>query len=86
MRNLIARFMMNLKIEDVNNFALSKNIKLTPEELRYTYDFIKRNWEEIIKNPKLFNIERYKNNYAPETFDKIKKIYNEYLQKFANYL
>ena len=43
MYNIIERYMSMMKIEDVNNFALSKNIYLSADELNFTYNFIKKN-------------------------------------------
>ncbi len=86
MRNIINNFMNKLKLEDISNFATNKGITLSENELVFTYEFIKKNWESILGNPKLFNIDRYKSNYTPDNFIKIKKIYKEYLQKYSNYL
>ena len=86
MYNIIERFIINMKKEDINNFAISKNINLSSEELEFTYNFIKKNYQTMLKNPKLFNIERYRNNYTEENFNKIVKVYQEYFQKYANYL
>ena len=72
--------------EDINNFAISKNIFLSSEELDFTYNFVKKNYKNFLQNPKVFNIERYKNNYSEENYPKIVKVFNEYYQKFANYL
>ena len=78
--------MNKLKLEDISNFASNKGITLSENELVFTYEFIKKNWESILGNPKLFNIDRYKSNYTPDNFINIKKIYKEYLQKYSNYL
>lgn len=86
MRNMINRFMNNLSINDVDNFAKNKGIFLEESELIFTYEFIKKNWESMIDNPQLFNIDRYKNNFKEETFFKVKKLFNEYFQKYSNYL
>ncbi len=86
MRNIINNFMNKLKLEDISNFATNKGIILSENELVFTYEFIKKNWESILGNPKLFNIDRYKSNYNPDNFIKIKRIYKEYLQKYSNYL
>ena len=86
MFNIIENFIKKLKREDVNNFALSKNIFLTEDELNFTYDFIKKNYKNFFGNPRLFDIERYQNNYTKENFSKITKVYQEYMQKYANYL
>ena len=86
MRNIINNFMNKLPLEDISNCASNKGITLSENELVFTYEFIKKNWESILGNPKLFNIDRYKSNYTPDNFIKIKKIYKEYLQKYSNYL
>ena len=75
-----------MTIDDVSNFAISKNINLSEQELTFTYNFIKKNYKEFFKNPKMFDIERYKNSYTKENFSKITKVYNEYLSKYSNYL
>lgn len=86
MRNIINNFMKKLKLEDVSNFANNKDINLSEDELLFTYNFIKKNWESILGNPLLFNIDRYKSHYTQDNFNKIKRIYKEYLQKYSNYL
>ena len=86
MRNMIKRFMNNMTIDDVNNFAISKDVHLEESELIFTYEFIKKNCESILENPQLFNIDRYKNNFKEETFSKVKKLYNEYFQQYSRYL
>ncbi len=86
MFNLIERYINRMTKEDVNNFAISKNINLSENELNFTYDFVKKNYKNFLANPNLFNINRYKNNYTEENFSKITKVFNEYFQKYANYL
>lgn len=85
MYNLIERFMNNLTVEKVNNFALSKNVNLSDKELSFTYEFVKKNWQSIVKNPSLLNMDRYKDKYSPENFVKIKQIFLEYSKKYQNY-
>ncbi|MEG0976971.1 MAG: hypothetical protein RSF02_00275 [Bacilli bacterium] len=86
MYNIIERYMAKLTIEDINNFAISKNANLSEDELKFTYDFLKKNWKEIIKNPNIFNIDRYKDKYSKENFIKIKQLYLDYFNKFAAFL
>ena len=40
MFNIVERYIQKMTKEDVNNFALSKNITLSSEELDFTYEFI----------------------------------------------
>lgn len=86
MHILIERYMDRLTKEDVNTFAQSKNISLSENELNFTYDFVKKNYKNFLANPSLFNIERYKDKYTKENFSKITKVFNEYFQKYSNYL
>ncbi len=86
MYNLISRYMSRLTKEDVNNFAISKNVNLSSEELDFTYLFVKKNWEQIIKNPKLLNLDRYQDKFSCENFPKIKKLVNEYSARYEGFL
>lgn len=86
MFNIIERYINLMTTDDVRKFATSKNINLNDDEINFTYDFIKKNYKNILANPKLFNLERYKNNYSKENFSKITKVFQEYFQKYSNYL
>lgn len=86
MFNLISRYMNKITKEDINNFALNKNIYLNDEELSFTYEFIKKNWNQILSNPNMLNLDRYKNKYSEENFNKIKILFNEYYSKYHKYL
>ena len=78
--------MSMLKKEDINNFAIKKNVFLSESELNFTYEFLKKNWQDILKNPNAFDINRYKDNFSPENFIKVKKVFEEYYQKFGLFL
>lgn len=86
MYNLVERVMNKLTKEDVNNFALSKNVTLSEEELDFTYQFVKKNWEACFKNPNLLNLDRYKDKFSEDNFIKIKKLLEEYMGKYGNLL
>jgi len=86
MFNIIERYINMMTKEDVNNFAIKKNIILSESELDFTYTFIKKNYKTFLQNPKLLDLERYKNNYTKENFSKITKVFQEYFQKYSNYL
>ncbi len=86
MYNLIKAYMGRMTINDVNNFAQSKNIFLSAEELNFVYVFISKNWEQIIKNPKLLNLDRYKEHFSEENFNKIKKLFLEYSSRYSSFI
>ena len=86
MFNIIGAYINKLTKDDVNKFAISKGATLSNEELEFTYSFIKKNWKDILKNPSIFDIERYSKYYSKDNFIKVKQVFNEYFQKFSSYL
>jgi len=86
MYNLIKRYISNMTREHVNEFALKNNVQLSESELNFTYEFVKKNWEEFIRNPNLLNLERYRQHYSEENFVKIQKLYAMYFQKYGHLL
>ncbi len=83
MYNLVKRYMENLTREEVQNFAIKNNVILSEEELAFTYDFVKKNWEMIFRNPNLLNLNRYKDRFSEENFTKIQKLIQFYYQKYG---
>lgn len=86
MFNIIEKYISNLNKDDVNRFALKKNINLSNDELDFTYIFIKKNYKEILKNPSLFNMERYKEKYSRENYLKISNLFREYYSKYHKFI
>ena len=86
MFNIIERYINKLTKDDINNFAIKNSIELNDHELDFTFNFIKKNYKEVLSNPNLLNLDKYKDNYTNENFIKIKKLFIEYLQKYRAYL
>ena len=86
MFNIVDKYMQNLTKNDVNNFALKKNINLADDELDLIYNFVKKNYKEILKNPTLFDINRFESKFHGDNFTKIKKVYLEYFSKYQKFL
>ena len=78
MFNIIGAYINKLTKDDINKFATSKGANLSNEELEFTYSFIKKNWKDVLKNPSIFDIERYSKYYSKDNFIKIKQVFNEY--------
>ena len=78
--------MGRMTVQDVNNFAVSKNIYLSGEELQFVYEFINKNWEQVVKNPKLLNLDRYQDRFSKENFEKIKKLFLEYSSRYSSFI
>ena len=86
MYTLIERYINNLSLHDLNNLAINKNINLSNEELTFSYNFIKTNWKNILNNHGIFDIEKYKDKFTEENFNKIKQLLKESLQKYSKYI
>ena len=86
MYTLIERYINNMTIHDLNNLAIQKGIGLSDEELSFSYKCIKNNWQGILKNHGLIDIEKYKNNFSEENFNKIKLLLKDSLKKYSRYL
>lgn len=86
MYKLIQNYMNNLDLEKFNMIAIKNDVFLSKEELDFSYNFFKKNWETYLSNPNLFNLEKYKKYYSEENFIKIKKLYSFYYSKYHHYL
>ena len=73
---LIERYINNMSIHDLNNLAISKGIGLSDNELKFSYEFVKKNWKNILNNNGIVDLEKYKDKYSVTNFEKIKSLYN----------
>lgn len=78
MLNLIEGYIRGLTQDDVNKFALNNNIRLTKQELDFTYLFIKNNYQEILNNPGTFDFSKYKSKFSADSYKKINQLINKY--------
>ncbi len=86
MNNLIKNYVDKLTKEQIISFALLHNIVLNDEEIDFTYQFIKNNWEKVFSDFDSFNIDSYSKYYTKENFPKIKILFKEYSEKFKPFL
>ena len=68
--------------KDIFDFATKYNIYLNKSELNFVYNFVKNNNQEILNNPKSFNLSLYKKEFSEENYTKLINLYN----KYSNYL
>lgn len=83
---LIERYINNMSIWDLQNLAISKGIDLSQEELDFSFNFIKKNWKNILTNYNSFDINKYKDNFSEENFIKINKLYKDMLFRYSGFL
>lgn len=77
--NIIELYINNLRKDDIINFANKKDIRLSNNELDFTYDFIKKHYKEIIKDKYKYNFNDYRDKFSKENAEKISKLINEYI-------
>ena len=77
--NIVDIYMSNLRKEDIVNFALKKDIRLSSDELDFTYDFIKKHYKEIMNDKYKYNFEDYRSKFSSENFEKINNLIKEYI-------
>lgn len=81
MFQMIKNYIDKMSIDDIDNLAKKNDIYLSKDELEYSYKFIKRNYEALYANPNI-NLNKFRNHYSPENFDKIVKRINELKDKY----
>lgn len=77
--NIIELYINNLRREDITIFALKNGISLSAEELEFTYDFIKNNYKDVLKNKESFDFSKYKEKFSSENFSKIELLIKKYI-------
>lgn len=78
MYNIVKSYVSVLKKDDIRSFARKNNLNATNEEIDFIYDFIKNNYEHILKNPDSFDINKYKGHFSQENFAFITNLVNKY--------
>jgi len=82
MQDMISYYIEKLTKEDIKKFALQKQINLSPNELDFTYNFIKNNYQVVLSNPHSFDFSLYQKHYSKDNFNKI----NNLIKIYLNYL
>lgn len=80
MKNLIETYINKLTKQDILNFAIKNNLKVTDEELDFVYNFIKYNYKTVLNNPNSFNLSNYKNNFSSENYNFINSLISKYIK------
>lgn len=86
MNFIIDNYMSNLTKEELANFAYKNGVNLTLDELNFTYDFVKKNYQKVLKNPSSFDFSLYKDKFSKESYNKIYNLLIFYHDKYASIL
>ncbi len=86
MNFLIKNYINNLTKDQVDSFAKQNNVFLSPEELDFTYNFVKKNHSEVLSDFTSFDFSKYQKYYSQENYNKIKNLLYLYYQKYHQFL
>lgn len=70
--NLVESTINKLSLNDIFTFASKSNINLSNEEAQFILSFLRSNWYSLLKNQDISILDKYKDNFSPENFKKIK--------------
>lgn len=86
MHKLLEYYINKLSINDIKNFAVKNNANLSNDELNIIYKYVKNDWETIIfGNPNQI-FSDLKENLTAKNYQITMNLFNEYKDKFKNYL
>jgi len=80
-KQLIKNYINILTINDIKTYALSKNTTLSDKEAEIIYNFIKKNYNDLLnKNDQ--SLKELQSKLNPDIYNKIIKLYNENKTKY----
>lgn len=83
---IIKKYICELKIEDIHDFALKNDIVLTNEEAKIIYDYIKKDWEIIVFGDEKIVLNEAKKVLEEKTYNKLTELISFYKEKYKRYL
>ena len=79
-------YINNMTMEQLNEMALSNGIKLSNDELEFSFNFIKNNWKEVLANHEDFDLSKYKDKFSDENYKKIEELINVLKAQYSHLL
>ncbi len=86
MNYIIGKYIENISITNINQFAQKNNIFLTENEQNIFLNLIKNHYQDILQGNDKKYIAYLQNNLNEETFKKVMELYNLYKGKYQSYL
>lgn len=77
--NIIDLYISNLRKDDIILFGEKNGIRLSDHELDFTYNFIKNNYKEVLRNKDSFDFSKYKKEFSEENYLKIEGLIRKYI-------
>jgi len=86
MNSLIGQYVNKLTIDNINDFALKNNIKLSVKESNILLEIAKKHYRDLLDGNDEQIKEYLKQHLTNENYEKITSLYNEYKEKYQGYL
>jgi len=86
MNTLIGQYVNKLTIDNINDFALKNNIKLSVKESNILLEIAKKHYRDLLDGNDEQIKEYLKQHLTNENYEKITSLYNEYKEKYQGYL
>lgn len=79
-------YINNMTMEQFNSMALDNGIKLSKDELKFSFNFIKNNWKEVLANQDSFDLIKYKDKFSDENYKKIEELISVLKEQYGHLL
>jgi len=66
--------------------ALDNGIKLSKNELEFSFNFIKNNWKEVLANQDSFDLSMYKDKFSDDNYKKIEELISVLKEQYGHLL
>lgn len=79
-------YINNMTMEQFNSMALDNGIKLSKNELEFSFNFIKSNWKEVLANQDSFDLSMYKDKFSDDNYKKIEELISVLKEQYGHLL
>ena len=79
-------YINNMTMEQFNSMALDNGIKLSKNELDFSFNFIKNNWKEVLANHEDFDLSMYKDKFSDDNYKKIEELISVLKEQYGHLL
>lgn len=79
-------YINNMTMEQFNSMALDNGIKLSKNELEFSFNFIKNNWKEVLANQDSFDLSKYKDKFSDDNYKKIEELISVLKEQYGHLL
>ena len=83
---LIENYIKQIKKDDIYNFGILNNIRLSSDEVDILYHYLNNYWEELLYGNSRGIFLRLEKEFDKDKYLKIKNLFEEYFNKYQNFL